>query len=86
MFEDNEIHAFKVTSGEEWIAMVLGVCENEITLSFPIRAEPFIQQDELVPAFCTPLRDHVTLHWGEIVALAKIDTNAGAKYARLPGC
>lgn len=80
--ELDKIYTFKLTSGEELVAKVLELSDNNIIISDPVSIAPGPGGGlGLVPSlFTAKQHGHVTLNTNCVTLIANVDENVETKY------
>jgi len=80
--ELDKIYTFKLTSGEELVAKVLNISDNNITITDPVSIAPGPSGGlGLVPSlFTAKQHGQVTLNTNCVTLIANVDENVETKY------
>ena len=79
--ETGKIYTFKLNSGEEMIAKVLEISQNNVIITEPVSIAPSQQGMQMIPSmFTAEQRGNVTLNTSAIAFYANTDDNIKDKY------
>lgn len=84
--EKNKVYTFKLTSGEELIAKVKEIHDNEITISDPLSVAPGPQGMGLVPSmFTVDPKTEIRINKSSITVYGLTDEPVSQKYIEATG-
>ena len=79
--ETGKVYTFKLNSGEEMIAKVLEIGQNNFIITEPVSIAPSQQGMQMIPSmFTAEQRGNVTLNTSAIAFYANTDDNIKDKY------
>jgi hypothetical protein len=79
--ETGKVYTFKLNSGEEMIAKVLEIGQNNVIITEPVSIAPSQQGMQMIPSmFTAEQRGNVTLNTSAIAFYANTDDNIKDKY------